>query len=289
MEKPMPTDTITEPGIYDIPSEAYHALPHLSRTQIHNLLTLSPAHAKMLGGGEPSNPMKIGTVAHALVLGEGDRYAISPYDAWASNEAKAWKKEQEEAGILPIKRKEHDIAQAMADRCAEQISHHEIGDIFAAPGKAEQTVIWQEKGVACRCKIDWLPEDIHAIYDYKTKASASLDALQRALFRDGDYLQAHFYARGIASITGQDPMDIPLRFVVQESSPPHFINVIEMDGEALFMAEEQIEKALRIWRQCTATGEWPGYGHRVRLIDPPGYMKARWEMEKTIDNLERVA
>ncbi len=283
----MPTEPTFEPGIYDIPSEAYHKLPHLSRTQIHNLMILSPAHAKMLGGGEPTDPMKLGTVAHALVLGDGDRYAVSPYNIWNTNEAKAWKKEQEDAGILPIKRKDFDIAQKMADRCKEQIGHHEIGDIFGARGKAEQTVIWQDRGVWCRAKIDWVPEDIHALYDYKTKASASIDQLQRSLFRDGDWLQCHFYARGVAAITGQDPVEIPFRFIVQESSPPHFVNVIEMSGEALFMAEEQIEKALRIWKQCTKSGKWPGYGHKVREIDPPGYMISRWEMEKSVDALNQ--
>jgi len=279
----------TEPGIHDLPAADYHALPHLSRSTAHTLLTKSPAHAKAGMSDEQNGAMRLGTVWHKIVLGKGDEFAISPYDAYRTDEAKAWRDEQVEAGLVPIKRKEFDIAQAMADRLFEQIGHHEIGDVFAQPGQSEAVVIWQDQDVDCRCMIDRMPEDIHALYDLKSTECASVDAFQRTAFTHGYHLQAHFYTRGVAAVTGRDPMDIPFRFVVQESSPPHFINVIEMDGEALFMAEEQIEKALRIWKRCTDTGKWPGYGHRVRLIDPPGYMKARWEMEKTIDNLERVA
>ena len=53
------------------------------------------------------------------------------------------------------------------------------------------------------------------------------------------------------------------------------------------MAEEQIEKALKIWKRCTESGKWPGYGYRVGLIDPPGYAIARWEGQKTMDELAR--
>ena len=277
------------PGIFDLPPADYHALPHLSRSTIHTLLTRSPAHAKLEGGDKSTDPMKLGTVAHALFLGKGARYEISPYDEYRSNEAKAWKKEQEQAGITPIKRKEFDIAQAMADRCREQICHHEIGDILEAPGVSEPTVIWKEQGVVCRCMIDRLPEDIHAIYDYKTKADASDEAFRKAAWRDGDYLQANFYARGVAAVTGRDPAKIQMRFIVQESCEPYLINVIEVDGEALFMAEEQIDHAIRIWSRCIKTGKWPGYGNRIRTIDPPGWAIKNWEMEKAIYEMERVA
>ncbi|MGI9492138.1 MAG: PD-(D/E)XK nuclease-like domain-containing protein [Geminicoccaceae bacterium] len=290
----MPTE-ITEPGIYDIPSAAYHALPHLSRSTIHTLLTKSPAHAKMVHQEESNGAMRLGTVWHKLVLGKGDEYAVSPYDEYRTNEAKAWRDEQVEAGLVPIKRKEFDIAQEMADRLLEQISNHEIGNVFDRPGRAEVATIWQDDGVWCRALMDWLPEDVTAIYDLKSSESASTDAFQRVAFAHGYHLQAHWYARGVAAAMSHrhkldhdlDPALIPFRFIVQESSPPHFVNVIEMSGEALFMAEEQIEKALRIWKQCTKSGKWPGYGHKVREIDPPGYMISRWEMEKSVDALNQ--
>lgn len=285
MTEPTVTETtITEPGIYDIPSAAYHALPHLSRSTIHTLLTKSPAHAKMGGDVESTDPMKLGTVAHALLLGKGDEYAESPFDEYRTNEAKAWKAEQLAAGITPIKSKDLDIARAMADRCREQIGHHEIGDIFERPGNAEVTVIWQEKnGVVCRCRIDWTPEDIHALYDYKTKASASADDFQKSAFRDGDYLQAHFYPRGVAKILGLDASMIPFRYIVQESFEPYFVNIMEMSGETLEMAEDQIEQAIRVWGQCETSGKWPDYGKTIggrHQIDPPGYMVSRHQMQK---------
>ncbi|MGI9500379.1 MAG: PD-(D/E)XK nuclease-like domain-containing protein [Geminicoccaceae bacterium] len=286
----MPTEpTIEEPGIYDIASAAYHALPYLSRSTIHTLLTKSPAHAKMGAQEEPNGAMRLGTVWHKLVLGKGDEYAVSPYDEYRTKDAKAWRDEQLEAGLVPIKRKEFDIAQQMAETLHEQLGHHEIGNVFDRPGRAEVATIWQDGGVWCRALNDWLPEDVTAIYDLKSSESASTDAFQRVAFAHGYHLQAHWYARGVAAVTGQDALQIPFRFVVQESSPPHFVNVIEMSGEALFMAEEQIQKALRIWKQCTKSGKWPGYGHKVREIDPPGYMISRWEMEKTIDSMEQAA
>ena len=61
-----------EPGIHDLDAATYHALPHLSRSTIHTLLTKSPAHAKMGMSDESNGAMRLGTVWHKLVLGKGD-------------------------------------------------------------------------------------------------------------------------------------------------------------------------------------------------------------------------
>ena len=214
---------------------------------------------------------------------------VSPYEEYRTKEARTWRDEQIEAGLTPIKPAAFESAQAMAESLTEQLGHHEIGDPFEAPGQSEAVVIWQDQDVDCRAMIDRLPEDRHALYDLKSSESAATDAFQRTAFQHGYHLQAGFYTRGLAAVTGRDPIEIPFRFVVQESAPPHFVNVVEMSGEALLMSEEQIEKALRIWKRCTETGKWPGYGHSVQLIDPPGWKAAQWESQKTIDSLERAA
>jgi hypothetical protein len=51
-----------------------------------------------------------------------------------------------------------------------------------------------------------------------------------------------------------------LKFIVVESAPPHLVGVYELDFMWTDLAAGQAQKARKLWRECTDSGVWPGYG-----------------------------
>src|SRR5690606_33463071 len=144
-----------KPGVYDgIDSEDYHHGPGISSSGLKRLLPpYTPAHYKY-GEFESSAALDFGKVAHRLVLGDGDSFAVSPYDTFTTKEARAWKAEQEAAGVVVIKQAELDKAREMV----EALRAHPLGGHLFTEGKAEQSLYWtdEETGVLCRARFDWL-------------------------------------------------------------------------------------------------------------------------------------
>jgi len=116
---------ITEPGIYnDLPGHIYHQQHDwLSWSGMKNLIPpKTPAHFKATWGVRrpEKRAFDLGHVAHTLVLGEGDQYAVvqgKDGDAtdYRTNAAKEHRDALYADGLVPILRHELEAAIAMAD------------------------------------------------------------------------------------------------------------------------------------------------------------------------------
>ena len=51
-------------------------------------------------------------------------------------------------------------------------------------------------------------------------------------------------------------------FIVQEKTPPYLVEVVELDEDALDLGRRRNARALEIYRDCRASGVWPGYSGR---------------------------
>lgn len=275
---------VNEPGVYDLPVEAYHADPveggSLSSTGARRLLPPSCPAIFDYFRRHPEPPKRIfdfGHAAHFEVLGDGP--IIVPVDApdWRTKAAREERDEIRASGAVPLLAHEHEQVKAMA----AVIRDHPIASrlLQAGSGKAEQTLVWQDQlsGVWRRALLDWFPNRTASgrliVPDYKSAQSADPEAFARSAANYGYHVQAAWYLDGITALDqGDDPAFV---FVVQEKDPPHLVTVVELDAVALRIGRSLARRAIDVFVECNRTGVWPGYSDEVELVSLPAYYESR--------------
>jgi hypothetical protein len=125
----------------------------------------------------------------------------------------------------------------------------------------------------CRARLDWLPSQHPSrrliVPDYKTCECAEPGRLQRAFHSYGYAQQADWYLTGLRTLGLVE--DAAFVFVAQEKTAPYLVTVCQLTDEFLLLGARRNRRALDLYAECTATGEWPGYSNDVELIDLPPY------------------
>jgi len=284
----LPADiVITEPGVYEMPSDVYHSDPiaggSLSSSGARALLPPStPARFRYDRDNPPetTRTFDFGHAAHNKVLGIGPDLVIVPHDNWRTKAAQTMRDDAHAAGAVPLLEREHDVVEAMA---AALRRHREARLLLAEKsGHPERVLVWRDPGtkVMCRAMLDWLPVTPPAgsrmvIPDYKTAASADDDEFRRAAGKFGYHQQAAWNAWGAVQLGLAERAAFV--FVVQEKSAPFLVNVVELDAIAIAIGTYQNRQALRIFRECQDTGHWPGYGPGVRLVALPAWIENEYK------------
>jgi hypothetical protein len=274
---------ITEPGIYGIPNDVYHAdRTSLSSTGARKLLSSTPAQFRYdLDHPEPpKKAFDIGTAAHRLVLGDGPELILVDHLMWNTKQAKAEVAAAREAGAVPLKREDWDQVHAMA---AELRRHPLAAALFDTDyGKPEQSLFWTDKttGVPCRARLDWLDNARGGrllLPDLKTAINASTAKFEKAVLDHRYDQQADHYTDGVLQLGLAD--EVSFLFVVQEKQPPYPVNVIELATPWLQMAAERNRRAREIYAECTESGVWPGYKAEVAMASAPDWLLTMHERE----------
>lgn len=294
---------ITEPGVYDIPEDEYHADPvpggSLSSSGARRLMATCPA--KFQHERTHRRPDKkefdIGKAAHKIVLGNGPTLARIDFDEWRSNAAKAAVAEARDAGAIPLKPAEYEQVHDMA---AALRAHPTASRLFdpARGGRAEQSGFWRDRrtGVWRRVRWDWLPPKPQAgrliIPDYKTCVSAEPEAIKKAVYKHGYHQQDDWYREAAYELGLVGPGGAAFVFVFQEKEAPYLITIVELDQEAQTWGAALNDRAIDVFRQCNATGMWPGYSTDVIPISLPPYAIKQYEIAQqmgALDLQERIA
>jgi len=273
--------------ILDLSAEDYHSdqvaadTVTLSASIARILIAESPAHARaahprLNPDWEPSHDEKfdVGTIAHSLLL-EGEA-AVVVIDApdWRTKAAQEQRDEAYDAGQTPVLLKNWAAVERMVDAVQSQVAALPVDPPLFADGKPERSLIWDENGVACRARLDWLRDDLAAIDDLKTTSrSANPDGWSRTIFNIGYDVQLAFYLRGLKSVTGAEA---EFRFVVVETSPPYALSVMSLAPGALELANAKVDWALATWKRCLETDTWPAYPTRVAYAEAPSWEETRW-------------
>jgi hypothetical protein len=287
---------IDKPGVYDMPNADYQNDPceaiSLSATLLKIMLRETPQHVytaspRLNQKYEPDEDgaFDIGTAAHSLMLGDPKKFAVLDFDDWRKKEAKEARETARAEGKIPLLAKHWDRLQHMVAIGRQQLDvHFDASDAFT-DGKPEQSLFWQESGIWCRARLDWLPNNLRKPYDdYKSTDSANPDTFQRVAYSVGHDIQAAFYRRGIRAVLGVEKPRI--RFIVQEIAEPFALSAIELNDEAMDLADYKIDLGLARWRWCLENNSWPGYPARTCVIGPPawheGQVLAREEADAAI-------
>jgi hypothetical protein len=229
----------------------------------------------------PKRVWDFGTVAHKLVLNEGDQFLVldpaihglkadgTPADKPTSTTR--WKTAETSAraeGLTPIHIEDYRTALEMA-RVAHK--HPEAGPLLAE-GDAEQWIYWTdaESGQKLRQRLDWITRSDGRVtlVEYKTAAEADSDTFPRRAYKLGYFLAFAFAVTGAKAALSLDELPDYV-IVAQEKTSPYDLIVYEPDSEALQVALGQMRQVIATYQRCTELNEWPGYPpHRHPMSVP---------------------
>lgn len=269
--------------LLDVPVDVYHAdrisdEPTLNATVAKALLLETPAHAKqkhpklMDGDYVPrhTDAMDEGTALHQMLLGD-DRCDILDFDSFRSADAREVRDTSRLLGRVPILRHKWDEILILGDSLKRQVAGFPIQPALFVEGMAEQTIVWD----GCRARLDWLRADYTCVDDLKKSRSANTREFHKAIFRLGYDIQAAFYVRAVKAAFGVDPV---FRWVAIEPDPPYAMSVHVLSPNAMKAAQDKVDLAIEIWRECLRTDEWPAYPATVQTVElPPWMQEPEWD------------
>jgi len=277
---------ITEPGIYfDFQIADYFAdpcpEPSLTQTIAKILLERSPLHAwhahPMLNPDyRPDDDTKfdIGSVAHKLLIGRGkDIVALEQFEDWRTKASQEARAKAVAEGKLAVLGKQYARAQNMVAAALEQLALRGLGDWFCeGAGHGEVVLACQDNGIWLRQMIDW--KNHTAVIDYKTTdMSVAPHCLGRMMATAGWDIQGA-QAERILGVLGKERHDY--LFVVQETTVPYCLSVVELSESALTMGRKKLFAAITIWRDCMRADRWPGYPTEIVVPEYPGWAESQW-------------
>ena len=262
---------IAQPGVYDMPIEAYHGDccdgPSISSTGLREIETRSPAHYWAYSVHNPKRAPQesrrhfdVGKAAHALLLGEGEfakRFTIRPtcWPDWRTKEARAWRDEQIKAGLVVLLPEDIDTIRGMRDSLAD----HPLVQQGILNGHVEKSLIWKDRetGIWLKSRPDVIPADPTIYADLKALGDCSPLAIRRAISDHGYHMQLALGGEGMREL-----LDIRIEnyaLMCVEKTPPFAVNFKPIDNEAIWYGARQNRRAIRKAAECFASGRWPAY------------------------------
>lgn len=207
-----------------------------------------------------SDAFDFGSAAHAMVLGIGAELVVHEYDPKKVKSPKAtntWKAEQSEArerGAVLLLPDEYAVVRAMADRLME----HKVASQLLGEGEPEVSAyaVDPDTGVMRRGRVDWLGPRI--VTDYKTAAGSvhprNLSGRYGTVRKWGYDRQAAWYL-DLLRDCGHPATHFA--FIFQAKAAPYSVTVAVVPEDQLHEARSLNADALRIFRDCTDSGDWP--------------------------------
>lgn len=261
--------------VYGMPEAEYHGAPGELSSTGAKLLLQAPAkfkHQVVDGNRVHKDAYDVGTAVHTKVLGAGILPVTCPEELLASNGAmstagaRAWKAEQQAAGVPVVSVAELKMIDAMAESV---LAVPTARALLEAPGNPEVSAFatCPETGVRLRARFDRLPSELAVAVDLKTTAgSAHETEFAKTIFNFGYDVQGGQYEDTLRYATGRQ---VEFVFIVVETSAPYLVNVIAMPHTYMEMGRAKSMEARRRYAHGMATGEWPGYSDQIKRPDPP--------------------
>jgi hypothetical protein len=291
--------------IIDLSDADYHAdrldgvttEPTLSASCAVTLVTKSPAHAVREHprfGHVPrvaTEEMDKGTILDALLLGGGRNIVTVQIGEGTAAE----KKKRRAEGIEPAR---VDASDYRTDEAREAkaaivaaghvpiLAHKRFAlDVAATELRAEierlgvdlgaelahQVAVWTEHAtdgtpVVCRAQFDHWAGAI--ISDLKCGETADPRRLPRKIAERAGDIQAAAYVRAAEAVCPDLAGRVRFRWIFCEVEQPYLVTIAEPSGTMRELGARRWQRAIDLWAQCRASGEWPGYGDAVAIVEP---------------------
>lgn len=288
---------IERPGIYqDMASADYFSDPcpatSLTQSIAKILLAQSPLHAwhahpRLNPDWRPDDDTKfdVGNVAHKLMIGRGKEIEVLEAPDWnatgmgkgAKTELHARRDAARADGKVAVLGKTVSRADRMVKAAHEQLELRGLGNLFNE-GVGEVVTAWQEPGGWwCRQMIDWLTPNRRMFADFKTTdMSVAPQGLGRMMANAGWPIQAAMAERGLDILDPENAGRRRFFFVVQETTVPYALNVVEIAEGPLTMGRKMLDMAFHIWKDCIMRDRWPGYPPEIVVPQYPSWAESQF-------------
>lgn len=275
------------PGLHlDISNADYHGgifgdPKPLSSSMAKTLVTKSPAEFRW----EQENRVEKsafdeGQAVHELVLeGEFKTIDVLDVDDWRTKAAKELRDASYAAGRHPMKRKDVEYIEDMA----EAVKTSPLAAECLSNGRPEVSawVTDPDTGIALQARFDWLrlPEwgskDV-AIVDLKTTTKgANPRAFNREIAERHYHLSMAFY-RHVLTLLGY--RDINIELIAVDKLAPHLVSVHRMSESDRIVGDLLVRKAITTYAECLKRDDWPGYDREIHHTELPAW--AAYEAEE---------
>ena len=261
--------------------------PTLSQSIAKLMLDHSPLHAwanhPRLGNcaeKESTVALDDGTLMHHMMLGVGAaNVTVIDADNYRTKDAQALRDAALAAGSTPVLAHKFNALKAGSKMMRDRLADAGVDlDLFDA-AQTEAAVLWHEDGVACRGKMDKLHVERRIIFDVKKSRNAHPMACARHMLNYGYDLQWAAYTSGVEALTGAHG-EVDMQFIFIEDVAPYAVTVGRPDGIMRELGMKKWKKAISTWKECLASGKWPGYATApVRLEAPTWAISQQMESE----------
>jgi len=198
-----------------------------------------------------------------------DRFVVSEYAEFRSNDSKAWKAEMEAAGMTVIKQADMDAAREQFQAVTSKPEAMALirGCRFQVAFRHATKYPFDSKGL-----IDIVPDDETMLVDIKTCEPSALESrrnLQRHIFDWGYHIQAGAYCEGYSIASGTER--IRFKFIFVTSKPPFRVAVVELPFAAISMGSDQYRDGMKRFAECMEFDRWPSIWDGESELDLPEY------------------
>jgi len=198
-----------------------------------------------------------------------NRFVVSPFDSFRTNEAKVWKAEVEASGVSVITG--DDIKTAHA-QLAAVMAKPESRNIIENSRKQVAFRYNTKHGFASKGLIDLAPNNDDCLVDLKTCEPRALDSqrsLQKHIAQWGYHIQAGSYCEGMSIASGAEIFRF--KFIFVSSAPPFRVAVIELPLAAILFGADQYRAGVAKFANCIKTNTWPSIWDGEVELDLPQY------------------
>jgi len=252
------------PQIHD--RKEYRAFPALNQSAAkHLLVSASHYQAYINTPHEETKALRFGTFVHSAVLEPhtlNDLYATAPDCDRRTKEGKAMWSEfaTANAGKTILDAEESAMGHLVASAARHALKVHGV--------EFDETEVMYHvdyNGIPLKAAIDGVAGDY--LWDIKTTGlgEATAAGMLKSIRSYRYALQAYWYRLVYELATGKRPLGF--RFLFVEKEPPFATAVCEIGPELMSWAVSDFEKAVNLYRECSASGVWPAYPDDVQVID----------------------
>ncbi|EBB9050471.1 exodeoxyribonuclease VIII [Salmonella enterica] len=266
-----------QPGIYyDIPNEAYHAGPGVSKSQLDDISDTPAIYLWRKNAPvdtEKTKSLDTGTAFHCRVLEPEEfskRFIIAP----EFNRRTSAGKEEEKTFLEECARTGRTVLTAEEGRKIElmyqSVMALPLGQwLVESAGYAESSVYWEdpETGILCRCRPDKIIPEFHWIMDVKT--TADIQRFRTAYYDYRYHVQDAFYSDGYRAQFGEIPTFVFLVASTTTECGRYPVEIFMMGEEAKLAGQREYRRNLQTLAECLNNDEWPA----IKTLSLPRWAK----------------
>ncbi|EMF5467351.1 exodeoxyribonuclease VIII [Salmonella enterica] len=266
-----------QPGIYyDIPNEAYHAGPGVSKSQLDDIADTPAIYLWRKNAPvdtEKTKSLDTGTAFHCRVLEPEEfskRFIIAP----EFNRRTSAGKEEEKTFLEECARTGRTVLTAEEGRKIElmyqSVMALPLGQwLVESAGYAESSVYWEdpETGILCRCRPDKITPEFHWIMDVKT--TADIQRFRTAYYDYRYHVQDAFYSDGYRAQFGEIPTFVFLVASTTTECGRYPVEIFMMGEDAKLAGQREYRRNLQTLAECLNNDEWPA----IKTLSLPRWAK----------------